>query len=122
MYKALVENQIGKKIKVLVFDNGGELCENNLIISAKSVVLHDKKRTPYTPQQNGLIERMNRSLMEKARSMLSGVGLGQELWEVVVDIACYLKNRSPTLVLVNKNPHEVWSGKKPSISHLRVFG
>ena len=64
---------------------------------------------------------MNRSLMEKARSMLSGAGLGQELWEVVVDTACYLKNRSPTSTLVDKTPHEVWYGKKYSIEHLRIF-
>ena len=50
---------------------------------------------------------MNNLLMEKVRSMLSGAGLGKELWEVVVDTAFYLKNRSPTLTLVDKNPHEV---------------
>jgi hypothetical protein len=50
------------------------------------------------------------SLMDKARSMLSGAGLGQEFLVVVVDTACYLKNRSPTSTLVDKNPHEVWSG------------
>ena len=53
--------------------------------------------------------------------MLSSVGLGQELQVVIVDVACYLKNRSPTLALVDKTPHEVWSSKNPSIAHLRVF-
>ena len=62
------------------------------------------------------------SLMEKARSILSGARLGQELWVVVVDTACYLKNRSPTSTLVNKTPLEVWYGKKTSIAHLKVFG
>ena len=62
------------------------------------------------------------SLMEKARSMLSGVGLGHEFWAVGVDTACYLKNRSPTSTLVDKTPHEVWSGKKPFIAHLKIFG
>ena len=65
---------------------------------------------------------MNKSLMEKARSMLSGAGLGQELWALAVDTACYLKNRSPTSALVDKTPYEVWSGQKPSVAHLRVFG
>ena len=65
---------------------------------------------------------MNRSLMEKARSMLSGAGLGHELWVVAVDTACYLKNRSPTSTLVDKTPYEVWSSQKPSVAHLRVFG
>ena len=65
---------------------------------------------------------MNRSLMEKTRSMLSGAGLGQEFWALVVDTACYLKNKSPTSALVDKTPYEVWSGKKTSVAHLRVFG
>jgi hypothetical protein len=65
---------------------------------------------------------MNRTLMEKARSMLSGVGLGQELWAEAVDTSCYLVNRLPSSALDDKTPHEVWSGKKPSLQHLRVFG
>ena len=65
---------------------------------------------------------MNITLMEKARSMLSGTGLGQELWAKVVETACYLVNISPSLALEDKTPHEVWTGKKPSLSHLRVFG
>ena len=54
--------------------------------------------------------------------MLSGVGLGQKLWAIAVEIACYLKNQSPTSALVDKTPHEVWFGNNPSITHLRVFG
>ena len=54
--------------------------------------------------------------------MLSGARLGQEFWALAIDIACYLKNRSPTLALVDKTPYEVWSSQKPSIAHLRVFG
>jgi hypothetical protein len=51
-------------------------------------------------------------VMEKARCMLSGVGLGQELWAEVVGIACYLVNRSPSSVLDDKTPQEVWTGNK----------
>ena len=65
---------------------------------------------------------MNRSLMEKARSMLSGAGLGKELWALAIDTACYLKNRSPTSTLVDMTPYEVWSSQKPSVAHLRFFG
>ena len=65
---------------------------------------------------------MNMPLMEKVRSMFSGAGLGHEFWAVVVDTACYLKNQSSTSELVDKTPHEVLYGKKPSIAHLRVFG
>jgi hypothetical protein len=115
-FKALVENQTEKKIKVLRTDNGngGEFC--------KKCGIARQKTTPYTPQQNGVAERMNITLMEKARSMLSGVRLGQELWAEAVSTACYLVNRSPSSALDDTTPHEVWSGKKPSLQHLRVFG
>jgi hypothetical protein len=65
---------------------------------------------------------MNMILMEKARSMLSGAGLGQEFWAEAVSTTCYLVNRSPSSTLDDTTPHEVWSGKKPSLQHLRVFG
>jgi len=65
---------------------------------------------------------MNKTLMERARSMLSGAELGQEFWAKAVDTACYLVNRSPSSALEDKTPQEVWTGKKPSLSHLRVFG
>ena len=65
---------------------------------------------------------MNRTLMEKARSMLSGTRLGQEFWAEAVETACYLVNKSPSSALEDTTPHEVWIGKKPSLSHLRVFG
>eukprot|EP00253_Pinus_taeda_P003022 PITA_03022 len=60
--------------------------------------------------------------MEKARSMLSGAGLGQEFWADAVEISCYLVNRSPSSTLEDKTPQEVWIGKKHSLSHMRVVG
>ena len=62
------------------------------------------------------------TLMEKARSMLSGAELGQELWAEAVGTSCYLVNRSPSLALDDKTPHEVWTGKKPYMTRLGVFG
>jgi hypothetical protein len=53
--------------------------------------------------------------------MLSGVGLGQELCAEAVGIACYMLNRSPSSALDDKTPHGVWTGKKPSLTHLKVF-
>jgi transposase InsO family protein len=121
-FKALVENQTEKRIKVLRMDNGGEFCGNEFEELCKKCGIERKKTTPYTPQQNGVAERMNMMLMEKSRCMLSGVGLGQELWAEAVGTACYLVNRSPSSTLDDKTPHEVWTGKKPSLTHLRVFG
>eukprot|EP00253_Pinus_taeda_P003163 PITA_03163 len=65
---------------------------------------------------------MNKTLMKRARSMLSGIGLGQEFWAEVVETTCYLVNRSPSSAFEDKTPQEVWTGKKPPLSHLRVFG
>ena len=73
-----MENQTEKKIKVLRTDNGGEFCKKEIEEFYKKCGLAQQKTTPYTPQQNGVAERMNRTLMEKARIMLSGTGLGQE--------------------------------------------
>jgi hypothetical protein len=60
--------------------------------------------------------------MEKERSMLSGVELGQEFWAEAMGTACYLVNQSPSSMLDDKTPHEVWIVKKPSLEHIKVFG
>ncbi|GFQ02696.1 retrovirus-related pol polyprotein from transposon tnt 1-94 [Phtheirospermum japonicum] len=65
-----------------------------------------QKTTPYTPQQNGVAERLNRTLMEKARCMLSWAGLEPEFWAEAVATACHLKNRSPTTSVKNRTPYE----------------
>jgi hypothetical protein len=121
-FKALVENQTEKRIKMLRTDNGGEFCGNEFEELCKKCSIASQKTTPYTPQNNGVVERMNRMLTEKTRCMLSGVELGKELWAEVVGIACYLINRSPSSALDDKTPQEVWTGKKPSLTHLKVFG
>jgi transposase InsO family protein len=101
-FKALVENQTEKKIKVLRTDNGGEFCGNEFEEFCKKCGIARQKTTPYTPQQNGVAERMNKTLMEKARSMLSGARLGQEFWAEAVGTTCYLVNRSPSSALDDK--------------------
>ena len=73
-----MENQTKKKIKVLRTDNGGEFCGKEFEEFCKKCGISWKKTTPYTPHNNGVVERKNKTLMERARSMLSGVGLGQE--------------------------------------------
>jgi hypothetical protein len=65
---------------------------------------------------------MNRTLMEKSRCMFSGGGIGQEFWEEAVGTACYLVNRPPSSALGDKTPQEVWTGKEPSLTHIKVFG
>lgn len=77
---------------------------------------------PYTPQQNGIAERKNRTIMNMVRTMLKGKNLPKELWGETVSTAAYLLNRCPTKKLEKITPEEVWSEFKPSLSHLRIFG
>jgi hypothetical protein len=76
-FKALVENQTEKRIKVLRTDNGGEFCGNEFEEFCKKCGIERHNIAPYTPQQNGVAKIMNRMLMEKSRCMLSGGGLGK---------------------------------------------
>ncbi|KAL0418481.1 UNVERIFIED_CONTAM: putative mitochondrial protein [Sesamum radiatum] len=75
----------------------------------------------YNPQQNGVSERKNRTVMEMARSMLQEKHLPKAFWAEAVYTAVYLLNRCPTKAVQNMTPIEAWSGKKPSAKHLRVF-
>eukprot|EP00253_Pinus_taeda_P005243 PITA_05243 len=77
---------------------------------------------PHTPQQNGVAERKNRTLVECARSMLQGKGISNGLWAEAINTAVYLKNRSPTKCLGFKTPFEALFGLKPTVDHLRIFG
>jgi len=78
--------------------------------------------TPYTPQQNGVAERKNKTLVVCARSMLKCKNLTNVFWVEAINTTMYLKNRSPTRSLDYKTPFEVLFGFKPAVSHLRVFG
>jgi len=77
---------------------------------------------PYTPQHNGIVEMRNKSLLDMARSMLKEKKLPHEFGGKAVNIAAYILNRCPTKKLKNQVPKEVWSGRKPYVSHLKVFG
>ena len=103
-----MENQIEKRIKVLRTDNGGESCGKKFDQLCKQCGIAHQNTTPYTPQQNGYDERMKKTLMDKAKSMLSGAGLAQEFWEEAVDTTKYLLNMYYLSALVDTTPHEVW--------------
>jgi hypothetical protein len=77
---------------------------------------------PYTPQQNGSAERRNRTIMNMVRCMLKSKHLPKELWGEAVSTATYILNRCPTKRLNGTTPEEAWSGSKPNVEHLKVFG
>ncbi|KAJ4724427.1 Retrovirus-related Pol polyprotein from transposon TNT 1-94 [Melia azedarach] len=121
-WKALVENQTGKKIKRLRTDNGLEFCwsEFDEFCKNEGIARHHTVRD--TPQQNGVAERMNQTLLERARCMLSNAELTRRFWAEAVSTACYLINRGPHTGINLKTPFEVWSGKPADYSNLRAFG
>ena len=81
-----------------------------------------EKTIPKTPQQNGVAERMNWTLNERARSMRLHAGLPETFWADTVNIAAYLINRGPLVPLEFRIPKEVWSGNEVNLSYLKVFG
>lgn len=122
-FKQLVENQTNRKIKILRSDNGGEFCSAEMENYLKCCGIIHQKTNSYTPEQNGLCERYNRSIVEKARCLLFDADFDKQLWAEAVNTAVYLKNRSPAAGLdQNVTPVEVWTGRKPNVSDIRVFG
>ena len=77
---------------------------------------------PYTPQQNGVVERKNHTLKEMVNCMLQSKGLSLSFWAEATNFANYIVNHTPTKVVKNITPEEAWSSIKPDVSHFRVFG
>ena len=121
-WKAEVENQTGLKIKSLKSDNGGEYDSKEFKSFCSENGIRMIKTVPGTPEQNGVAERMNRTLNERARCMRIQSGLPKMFWAEAVNTAAYLINRGPSVPLNYQLPEEVWSGKEVNLSHLRVFG
>ncbi|CAJ2633694.1 unnamed protein product [Trifolium pratense] len=121
-FKALVEKESGLVIKAIRSDRGGEFTSNEFLKYCEDNGIRRQLTVPRSPQQNGVAERKNRTILEMARSMLKSKRLPKELWAEAVACAVYLSNRSPTRSVLGKTPQEAWSGRKPGISHLRVFG
>ncbi|CAH2108768.1 unnamed protein product [Euphydryas editha] len=121
-YKVLVENQTNKKIRIIRSDNGREFCNAEFNDYLKKMGIVHQTTCPYTPEQNGLCERMNRTLVEKARCMLFDAQLSKMFWAEATNTAVYLHNRTGLSILQGKTPYEMWHSVKPDISHLRVFG
>ncbi|KAA0050875.1 putative leucine-rich repeat receptor-like protein kinase [Cucumis melo var. makuwa] len=120
-FKALVEKESGYYIKALRSDRGGEFTSNEFKTFCAENGIRRPMTVPFTPQQNGVVERKNRTILNMAQSMLKCKKMPKEFWTQVVECVVYLSNRSHTRSLWNKTPQQAWIGRKPSISHLRVF-
>jgi transposase InsO family protein len=122
VFRSIFEKQNDVKIKTLQSDGGGEYIANvfKQILKRKGIVHH--KTPAHTPQLNGLAERLNRTLMDKTRCILKDAKMPDHYWAEAMNTANYMRNISPTKILGNITPEEKYSGVKPDISRLRVWG
>jgi transposase InsO family protein len=90
----VLENQMGARVKVFRTDKGGEFWNKDMadFCAQKGIVL--QKTNPYSSQENGVAERLNRTLVERARAMLESSGLGKEFWAKAVNTANYVRNQT----------------------------
>ncbi|RVW35834.1 Retrovirus-related Pol polyprotein from transposon TNT 1-94 [Vitis vinifera] len=130
MFITEVERQLDKKIKIVRLDRGGEYygrydeSGQNPGPFAKFLKKHGIRAQytmPGTPQQNGVAERRNRTLMEMVRSMMSYSSVPISLWGEALKTAMYILNRVPSKA-VPKTPFELWTGRKPSLRHIHIWG
>lgn len=120
-YKAEVEKRLGKSIKSLRSDRGGEYLSNEFLDYLSESGITSQLTTPGTPQQNGVSERRNRTLLEMVRSMMSYASLPISFWGYALETAAYILNLVPSKS-IPKSPSELWSGRKPSLNHIRIWG
>lgn len=119
---AAVEVVTGRRVKSIRTDNGLEFVNEKFKKSLQEKGISHERTSPYTPEQNGRVERENRTIQESARTMLLASGLQLSLWSEAVRAAVYILNRTPNSRSINKTPFEQWFGTKPNLSHLKIFG
>ena len=122
-YQKFCERQHGRKIRILRSDRGGEYLSNGLQTHFDDTGIQHELTTAYTPHQNGMAERLNRTLVSLVRSMLQHKGLCKSLWAEALSTAVYVRNRVTCSALgSNLTPHHIWKHSSPVLAHLRVFG
>ena len=121
-FNALVEKQKFCRIKTICIDREGEYTRREFEEYCKNEGIHKHLTTRYTPQQNGVSERRNRTIVEMTKTMMKEKGLPKYFWAEAVYTSVHILNRCPTKALKDKTPVEAWSGIKPSVSHFKIFG
>nr|GEU42338.1 retrotransposon protein, putative, Ty1-copia subclass [Tanacetum cinerariifolium] len=117
VFQKEVENQLGKTIKLLRSDRGGEYISQEFL--DHGIITHHTP--PYTPQHNGVSERRNKTLLDMVQSMMSQTTLPKFFWDYALETAARILNMVPTKK-VEKTPYEVWHEKAPKLSYLKVWG
>ena len=121
-FKEFVENECDKKIKCLRSDNGGEYVSNefNKFCDVNGIKRHFS--VTETPQQNGVVERKNRTVVEMARTMLHEAKLSNVLWPQAIHTAVHILNRCLLRNNQSVTPYQMWKGRPANVKHFRIFG
>ncbi|GJT53042.1 putative ribonuclease H-like domain-containing protein [Tanacetum coccineum] len=117
-----IENLVDKKVKIIRSDNGIEFKNKVMDDFCREKGIKREYSVARTPQQNGVAERKNRTLIEAARTMLADSKLPKTFWAEVVSTACYVQNRVLVVKPHNKTPYELFRGIKPAIGFMKPFG
>ena len=123
LFKEFIEVQSGNKIKRFRSDNGGEYINKPFkdFCSTSGIIM--ETTVPYSPAQNGIAERLNRTLLEHAHAMIFAKNLPKTLWPEAVAYANYIKNRCLTHALgMDMTPYQALLGRKPDVARLEEFG
>ena len=121
-FKAYVEKEAGTHIVCLRTDRGGEFNSKEFSIFCNHHGIFRQLTAAYTPQQNGVAERKNRTIMNAVRTVLHDKQVPKSFWPEAVRWCVHVQNRSPTSAVDQGTPEEVWSGVKPCVDYFRTFG
>ncbi|MCO5557439.1 hypothetical protein L7F22_011003 [Adiantum nelumboides] len=120
--KAMAEKQTEKYVQCLRSDGGGDYFSNEFSSFLKKHGIQRQFTCRYTPQQNGVAERKNRHIVEVARALMAEKNVPRCYWAKAVSTAMYIMNKTPTAAVHNVTPEENFSGKRPDLGHLKLFG
>lgn len=121
-FQAAVEVETGKKLKVLRTDRGGEFTSVEFGRYCAERGVERQLTAPYSPQQNGVVERRNQSVVAMARCMMKAKKIPGYFWGEAVSTAVFILNRTMTRAVDGKTPYEVWHGERPAVHYFRTFG
>jgi hypothetical protein len=121
-FKVLIENLSKRKIKIFRSDNGGEYTSKEFVNFCKDVGIKRELTTPYNPPKKGVVEQKNKTIMEAVKTMIHDQDLPMCLWAEATMTVVYVQNRLSHSALGLKTSEEMFTGKKPEVSHLKIFG
>jgi transposase InsO family protein len=121
IFKALTENQTGKRLKVVRSDRGGEFMSSDFKEFCDKHGIKREYRIPGTPQQNGVVERKNRTVQQMASSMMNEKNIGQTYWVETIHTTIHILNKAQLRPHSDKTHYELWYGRPASIKHFKFF-